>query len=945
MISVEAARRAALLSRGHVLLLGVLITSTATPLAAALQACDSVTLGADDIICSDETCSTGQPCTCAAYFRGIPTGDSCTSMCASFGMTCTGRHGDGFGGANHRCDNYAAGTVQESCGAIGDSDDVCLCTLTDPAVGPPPPTHQPSPPPTPAPVSTAAPVTVTTVPVQPPSSEPTSSALTSTVSPSDSTPSVTTPAPVPTTTACSTVILGHPEDVICLDACDTVPLSPGLCTCAVYFKAIPSGGSCTSMCGSFGMACGGRHGDGPGPGHRCDYFDAGTVAEECDATGDSDDVCLCTKPLATALPTAETTAAPVPPTAVPVASTAASAPPTASPVPSTASPTQPTAAPVATTLEPAAPSAAPVPPTAAPVSPTPPPTASTVIPTSPPPPPSGCSTVTLGHPEDVVCADDCDVTVQGACTCAVYFKAIPSGGSCTSMCGSFGMACGGRHGDGPGPGHRCDYFDAGTVAEACDATGDSDDVCVCTTPMAPTDPPSISPTVTGFTYAPTHAPTPPPTPAPVTSSPTPDHGDLQELSSISFGAAQTVGNLPSGHTAAESQGVGFEGKLYYFGGFDMQWTFMNKKSSVFTATTGHWASLPDVPIVGTGITHCGNALWPGGRKIILAGGLGLGYTAGSHAWPQATSRPEVLSFDVDSHSWQSLPSLPDDRGGNGAAVVGATLYVFGGAKFGRSGNHWGFQTDQTETWSMELTNTGGGWTQRGSMNVARNHLGAGQFGGIIYAMGGQLLELEGCTNMESVEAYNPATHVWSLVQSMPIELGHIGPSILDPVMNFPYGLLVVSGVTDASDGDCSPPGHHQFAVQYYKPISNTWSTSYFDVGGASMVSMITQVDGGTYIYVTRRNHQKFLRVPVFYGSVQNAVVAPQDGGDQTQSSGRGAVTLLATGGVAIVVAMVLIAAAAMLRPQAPVRGPEIPSIAAHEEYFEDDLNQHAFGWR
>mmetsp|Transcript_24350 Transcript_24350/g.72829 ORF Transcript_24350/g.72829 Transcript_24350/m.72829 type:complete len:1194 (+) Transcript_24350:117-3698(+) len=199
------------------------------------------------------------------------------------------------------------------------------------------------------------------------------------------------------------------------------------------------------------------------------------------------------------LPTQPTTITPTKsPTSNP--STAPSAAPTRTPttaptVPPTHAPSLgPTNLPSATptTVPTTTPSTAPTePPTHAPSpSPTNPPSTSpttvpTGVPTSHPtvsPTLSTCADISLSA-NDIVCADDCFNTVSGQCSCAVMFDDIPAGGSCTSVCASHGMACARRYSDGP-QGNECVNFETNGVTESCDATGDDDDVCVCSRPPA-----------------------------------------------------------------------------------------------------------------------------------------------------------------------------------------------------------------------------------------------------------------------------------------------------------------------------------------------------------------------------------------------------------------------------------------------------------------------------
>jgi hypothetical protein len=74
----------------------------------------------------------------------------------------------------------------------------------------------------------------------------------------------------------------------------------------------------------------------------------------------------------------------------------------------------------------------------------------------------------------------------------------------------------------------------------------------------------------------------------------------------------------------------------------------------------------------------------------------------------------------------------------------------------------------------------------------------------IYAMGGQLLKQEGCSNQVRVEAWDPDTNTWEIRASLPHGLGHIAPATIST----PHGIVVVGGAKDRSGGSCSPPGAH-----------------------------------------------------------------------------------------------------------------------------------------
>jgi len=275
----------------------------------------------------------------------------------------------------------------------------------------------------------------------------------------------------------------------------------------VAFENIPAGGSCSSVCGSFEMACVGRFSDAPGD--ACANFAADINAEPCDATGDTDDVCVC----GVASPLTAAACAPLDgllgPTDVVCGGSCDGIECTCAvrfaSIPDGGSCTSACAAAgmaCAGRHSDAAGDACAFfrqntfvescdatgdgddvcvcsypdgPPTTAP--PTESPT------TAPPTPVTGCSSIIPGlGAEDEICAEECDTTTVGTCTCAVYWRDFDASESCTSLCAAVGMQCITRFADGPGGGQRCNNFAAGLLEEPCDATGDTDDVCVCGKP-------------------------------------------------------------------------------------------------------------------------------------------------------------------------------------------------------------------------------------------------------------------------------------------------------------------------------------------------------------------------------------------------------------------------------------------------------------------------------
>jgi hypothetical protein len=103
-------------------------------------------------------------------------------------------------------------------------------------------------------------------------------------------PTTAAPSATPPLTACATIPL-ESGDEYCLNEC-----TASLCTCAVSIRSIAPGDSCTSICLAAGMTCSGRFSDAASS-NRCRNFLTQNGPENCAATGDSDDVCVCTRPV------------------------------------------------------------------------------------------------------------------------------------------------------------------------------------------------------------------------------------------------------------------------------------------------------------------------------------------------------------------------------------------------------------------------------------------------------------------------------------------------------------------------------------------------------------------------------------------------------------------------------------------------------------------------
>ena len=321
-----------------------------------------------------------------------------------------------------------------------------------------------------------------------------------------------------------------------------------------------------------------------------------------------------------------------------------------------------------------------------------------------------------------------------------------------------------------------------------------------TPPPPATVPPAAEPT--------TSEPTLPPSPEPGQSAAA--HALGVRLGVQSLGkAARTPASVK------EAQGASVCGKLYVFGGFLNGWQKFTNAVYEYTPSGNKWAQMKSIPAGHAGLTHAGNAWDEATCTIYLSGGVAMNHNG---LWPGgAYAEDHVLMYHAPSNSWSALPDLPAARGGGAAVVLNGELHHFCGATF-----RGGFQQDKADHWAISLSHPGAGWKTRAKSQLGRNHLGVSKFGGKIFIIGGQFLELEGCTNQKLSEVYDPVTNTMERIADLPVGTGHISPSTLITE----WGPVVAAGATNTNK--CHPPGNHPKQLLYYNVGEDKW----FTVGGS-----------------------------------------------------------------------------------------------------------------
>jgi N-acetylneuraminic acid mutarotase len=172
------------------------------------------------------------------------------------------------------------------------------------------------------------------------------------------------------------------------------------------------------------------------------------------------------------------------------------------------------------------------------------------------------------------------------------------------------------------------------------------------------------------------------------------------------------GRMPDGRDRGASAVGVLRGRIYVAGGLRGAAV---RDFSTFDPDTGMWEALPPLP---------NNA------DHVVGGAVGgVFYVAGGRNRRIATHTAELWAFNPDVGTWESRPDMPTSRAGHAAAVLNGGLYVFGGEGYE---GHPSEVHDQAEVFEPAT----GRWRSLTSIPTRRHGTGAAALGGSIYLPGG-----------------------------------------------------------------------------------------------------------------------------------------------------------------------------------------------------------------
>ncbi len=230
------------------------------------------------------------------------------------------------------------------------------------------------------------------------------------------------------------------------------------------------------------------------------------------------------------------------------------------------------------------------------------------------------------------------------------------------------------------------------------------------------------------------------------------------------GAWQDVAPLPRGlnHVAA----VGYDGKIYTFGGFSAQNNSAVADASVYDPAKNTWTPIAPLPraLGSVSVAVLGN-------EIHLVGGRDV-HSVATH-----------YVYDPVSNSYATRAALPVGRDHMGLVAYGGHIYAIGGR----------IDTPADNTSFVDIYDPRSDiWTSGAPLPAARSGMAVAAYRGKIFAMGGEQAGMSAAFN--SNFTYDPDTDSWSIDQlTLPEGRHGTGAVVMDDEMFVPAGAPVPGG--------------------------------------------------------------------------------------------------------------------------------------------------------
>ena len=188
-----------------------------------------------------------------------------------------------------------------------------------------------------------------------------------------------------------------------------------------------------------------------------------------------------------------------------------------------------------------------------------------------------------------------------------------------------------------------------------------------------------------------------------------------------------------------------DGRIYVVGGFISSGGFVNRNWA-FEIATDAWYQRTNLPAVR--------------HHVFCVAHDGLLYAIGGF-FGNWLATNTVFAYDPIANGWTTMAPLLAARGEHVAASYGGEIFVFGGRDDGY------VSTATTQVYDPVAES----WSYRTAMPTARAHSAVAVVDDLIYVIGGRYGSLTAPINMDTNEAYSPATDQWIALAPMPDRRG------------------------------------------------------------------------------------------------------------------------------------------------------------------------------
>jgi N-acetylneuraminic acid mutarotase len=194
-----------------------------------------------------------------------------------------------------------------------------------------------------------------------------------------------------------------------------------------------------------------------------------------------------------------------------------------------------------------------------------------------------------------------------------------------------------------------------------------------------------------------------------------------------------------------------------------------------------------------------------------------------------TSNVLVGNFTVSENPWMTKTDMPVAFGDMGAANFNGKIYIIGGlADFSDSGN-----LNQTLTYDT----SNDAWETNASMPTGRFRLTAGAVNGKIYAIGGCNVSNGTRQELDTVEEYDPANDTWTAKTPMPTARDGLASGVVNGK------IYIIGGIVSGEDFGSSIISD---AAEEYDPATDIW-TIKAPMPTARSFHAAAVVDGKIYV--------------------------------------------------------------------------------------------------